>query len=407
MPSSTAKAFEAADRPAGSVTRILVDDRCLRRPATGVANYLVNVVKAWPSQSSLRLEGLWTGVRSGPAAPAISDPDYPPLRLVPLSRLRPPAGAIFRPWWARRVVQLWEARKLARSFRGADFRACFAPNHLAVPCGGPVVTTIHDLSVLEYPQWHPADRVRLWQANLAASMAATTHWIAVSDFTAGRMSDVLGIAHDKITVIPSAARPLTYPSVAQLPSLRAAMRLPDRYLLHLGTIEPRKNLPVLLDAWQALPPEFRRNCRLVLAGGAGWGTGDFWPALANHPVADEVLMSGYVTDAQAAALLTGASALLLPSHYEGFALPILEAMACGTPVVCSTAPALCETAGSAALCVSADDPAAWAEAMRRACEDESWRLHMSDLGKARAAEFSWARTAAAHEAVLARVAQAF
>ncbi|HAU36189.1 MAG TPA: hypothetical protein DCX07_00545, partial [Phycisphaerales bacterium] len=97
--------------------------------------------------------------------------------------------------------------------------------------------------------------------------------------------------------------------------------LPRRFLLHLGTLEPRKNLVTLLDAWSLLPEDFRREVRLVLAGGVGWGAGVFWSELVNHPAAGEVLVSGYVSDADAAMLLSAALAVIVPSRYEGFGLP--------------------------------------------------------------------------------------
>jgi len=308
------------------------------------------------------------------------------------------------PWWVRRIAQKSRVTWFAHRFRRGGYVACFEPNHLAIPCVGPTVTTIHDLSVLEHPEWHPVDRVRQWQRSLAPSVASTTRWIADSDFSARRMTELLAIPSERITVIPLAARPLRYPTAEALAAGRGRMNLPERYLLHLGTIEPRKNLRCLLDAWSRLNADLRRGCRLVLAGGAGWGRPDFWRGLAEHPMAGEVLCTGYISDEQAAWLLAGASGLLQPSWYEGFGLPILEAMACGTGVVCSTAEALVETAGGAADSVDADDVPGWSEAMTRALEDESWRSAMARSGPARAAEFSWATAAAAHAALLADVA---
>lgn len=383
--------------------RFLVNDRCLLSPATGVATYLRNVLAFWPADSALRPAGFWTDLDALRPPPApIAEPR--PLRLEPLRELQPPSGLSGRaPWWARRIVQKARAASFARRFRRGGYAAYFEPNHLAFPCGGPTVTTIHDLSVLEHPAWHPTDRVRQWEASLAASLAATTRWVAVSNFTARRMEAVMAVPTGRITVIPSAARPLRYPTSRELAAGRRTLNLPDRYLLHLGTIEPRKNLQALLEAWGRLPAEARQRCPLVLAGGVGWGRTEFWRGLKDHPMADEIRCTGYASDEQAAWLLAGAAALLAPSRYEGFGLPILEAMACGTPVICSRAEALVETAGNAAAFVDADDVPGWSEAMLRAVKDARRREALGQAGLRRAAEFSWAKSAAAHEALLAGV----
>jgi alpha-1,3-rhamnosyl/mannosyltransferase len=210
------------------------------------------------------------------------------------------------------------------------------------------------------------------------------------------MVKVLGISHDKIEVIPLAARELPYPPVEKLPEVRTAMGLPQQYFLHLGTVEPRKNLSTLLDAFGALPQRMRRDCPLVLAGRMGWGDADFWRQILEHPVASEVLTCGFVGDRPAAALAAGARAMLIPSHYEGFGLPVLEAMACGTPVICSQAQALVELASPAALAVRAPDVQGWTMAMERIIQEESLVAELRKASLRRAADFAWEKTAARH-----------
>jgi len=287
--------------------------------------------------------------------------------------------------------------------RRKRYCAYWEPNHLAARCNGPTVTTILDLSVLEHPRWHPSDRVAQWRADLARSIGNTDAFIAISEFTKSRMVNLLRIDAERITAAPLAGRPLPYPRVDSLDLARARAGLPETYLLHLGTLEPRKNLAVLLDAYRRLPTKMRHRCPLILAGGAGWGEPAFWTRLLTHPVADEVLATGYVSDPAAAILLAGATAVMVPSLYEGFGLPILEAMACSAPVVCSTAKAFVEVAGDAAAMCDPSDTGAWTRAMRRAIEDDDWRRKAGAAGAERAKQFSWRRTARLHAEVFRKL----
>ncbi|MCY2927365.1 MAG: glycosyltransferase family 1 protein, partial [Planctomycetota bacterium] len=203
---------------------------------------------------------------------------------------------------------------------------------------------------------------------------------------------VLSLPPDRITVIPLAPRwpgPMT-PAPARLASL------PEIYFLHLGNLEPRKNLLVLLDAWQLLPARLQENAALVLAGPLGSGDAAYWATLRDHPAAPAVRVAGYLGDRDVHALLTGATALLAPSRYEGFGLPILEAMACDTCVIHSSAGAYPEVAADAASSVDPDDVDGWAATIHRTAEDSAWRAGRILAGRRRTAEFSWQRTAANH-----------
>jgi alpha-1,3-rhamnosyl/mannosyltransferase len=198
---------------------------------------------------------------------------------------------------------------------------------------------------------------------------------------------------------------MPYPPTEQLPQVRAALGLPQQYFLSLGTLEPRKNLPTLLDAFAALPQRMRRDCPLVLAGPVAWGDMDFWRRMFDHPIAGEVMTCGFVGDRHAAALTAGARAMLIASHYEGFGLPVLEAMACGTPVICSQAQALLEVASSAALAVGATDVQGWTTAMTRVIREESLVAELSKASLRRAADFAWEKTAAKHADYMAQKLQ--
>ena len=242
-----------------------------------------------------------------------------------------------------------------------------------------------------------------WQADIQASLAATTHWVAVSQFTSRRMTELLGIGPDRITVIPLAARSLGFPSAEAMAEVKTRLHLPENYLLHLGDIQPRKNIEIILEAYATLPAAQRQQFKLVLCGRPAWGDRAFWKRLAGHRAAGEVLMTGHVDDATVAALLKGAVGLLSASRYEGFGLPLLEAMSCRTAVICSRIEGFVEVAGAAAHVVDCDDVQGWASAMKRILADPEWRTELAARGSQRAAEFSWKATVQRHVDLIRQV----
>ncbi len=393
---------------------ILTNDRLLYRPRSGVAVYLANVLAHWPADARLRPQGLrarkthQNGTCSSDAPGMGAGPANAPSRgawggriaLTTLRALvttnRPHVGFPF----ALRRMHGWYQDRAMRAGAARDrFAAVFEPNCLAAETGLPTVATMHDLSVIEHPNWHPASRVRQWEQRLNRSLRATDHWIAVSRFTAERMAQLLGIGSTPVSVVPLAPRPLPYPGEDDVAAARAASGLPDRYFLALGNLEPRKNLGVLLDAYARLPPIVQRTHHLVIAGRPSWGDPRFWRRLAEHPISDRVLATGFVSDEQAAVLLAATDAVLVPSHYEGFGLPILEAMACARPTVCSDIPTFREVAADAALHVDPGDPAAWCSALFRLADDPVFAAELGQRGQCRARAYCWPRTSRSHAEV--------
>ncbi len=385
-----------------SGTEILVNDRCLYRGGTGVAMYLWNVLHHWPADAPLRPLGFCSRLlgRAHPPPPssraAGTDQALQPQPLARLSAARRPPRRV--PHLARRGIQSLYAAAFRSVARCDRYAATFEPNHLPVDTRLPAVTTVHDLSVLEHPQWHPADRVAWYRADLAKALRATRRWITPSQFTAGRMVELLRVPPREITVIPEAPRPMLAP--ADAPGIEG---LPSRYLLHLGTLEPRKNIPVLLEAWSRIPASQREDAALVLVGGLGWGSEAFWRDLVEHPAAGEVLACGYVPDSLTVQLLSGAAALVAPSLYEGFGLPLVEAMAAETPVICSEIPVFREVAGEAATLLDPQDADAWAHAMQTALNDGQWRAEHRQTGRRRVRRFTWKAAAESHLKVMREI----
>ncbi len=278
------------------------------------------------------------------------------------------------------------------------------------------VFTLHDLIFLFHPETHkPMNR---WFLTLMMPrfLRAADAIIAVSECTKRDAVRCYGIPEEKITVIYEGVNPRFRPADPEaIAAVRQKYGLPERFILYVGTIEPRKNLTALLEAYTALmerpaPCALRPatcdlrpatcdlrpatcDLRLMIVGKKGWLYEGFFRKLRELGLEDRVIFTGYVPDEDLPALYSAADLFVFPSLYEGFGLPVLEAMACGVPVVCSSTSSLPEVAGDAALLVPPTDVRALTEAMERALTDERLRARMRARGLERARRFSWERAA--------------
>ena len=269
-------------------------------------------------------------------------------------------------------------------------------DHVPMPFQGPTVLTIHDLSFIHYPETHP--KARLWYLDkyFYSRLNWVSQFITVSVVIQKEMMKYLSIPQSSITVIPLGVsnqfRP--HPERDSICSLKKYGLTPQSFLLYVGAIEPRKNLSVLLRAYAALPSSVRKEKPLVLAGGSGWLMEELDEQIQKLKIHSTVLKLGYVPTEDLPALYSGAVAFIYPSLYEGFGLPPLEAMACGTPVIISNAPALQEVTGKAAIQLDPYDVEGLTEAIHLVISSPEVRESMrkSDLERARC--FSWEKTAA-------------
>jgi glycosyltransferase involved in cell wall biosynthesis len=269
-----------------------------------------------------------------------------------------------------------------------------ATEHLLMSLRGvPSVLTVHDLIFRRYPAHHkPLNR---WYLNLTMPLYCrrATRIIAVSEQTKRDIVEAYAIPAGKITVIYEAAAPGFQPQSAEnVASARDRYQLPERYLLSVGTVEPRKNLGRVLTAFERLRAEGLVDA-FVIVGKRGWLYDDFFAQLERSPAKQAVIFPGWVEDADLPAIYAGASTVAFPSEFEGFGLPALEGMACGAPVVCSNTSSLPEIAGDAALLIdptSADEIAA---ALRRVLTEPALAEELRRRGHAQAARFSWERAA--------------
>jgi alpha-1,3-rhamnosyl/mannosyltransferase len=268
-------------------------------------------------------------------------------------------------------------------------------NFIPLPCDYPTVATLHDLSVVLHPEWHPADRVAYFDKHFQRSLSRCVHFLAISEFGRQEVIRRLNIPPERVTRTYMGIRPGLAPQQgAEVARVLHQLNLPAQYLLYLGTIEPRKNLLVLLRAYCALPEGLRAEWPLLLVGSWGWNTADVAAYLHDEARHRGVIHLGYVAEENVAALYNGARALVFPSLYEGFGLPPVEMMACGGAVLASNAGALVETVGSQAHLVDPHDVDGWHKAMRRVLEDDDWWHALRDGAVGVARPYTWDRCAA-------------
>jgi alpha-1,3-rhamnosyl/mannosyltransferase len=297
---------------------------------------------------------------------------------------------------------------LSLGFRAACCRGRFdlyhEPNFMPLAGGVPTVITVHDLSVLLHPEWHPSDRVRLYERQFRQGLAAACHVIADTRAVREEVIANLGVPGHRVTAVHLGVGPeyLTADASAA-DEARRALGLPEEYLLFVGTIEPRKNVATLVRAYRDLPATLRARCPLILAGGWGWKAN----AVAELVRADHgVVHLGYTPEQYIPGLYAAARALVYPSLYEGFGLPPLEMLATGGAVLASTDPALQEVVGRHGHFTPPLDVAGWRDALARAITDDDWLAEVRQGGRLHAASLTWERCAAATASVYKAVCDA-
>jgi alpha-1,3-rhamnosyl/mannosyltransferase len=364
--------------------RIAFNASILRAPRTGIGQYVAELVGALEEVDGLELE-LFDGWDWGGELPAAPLPGYSKLSGL-AKRMLPNAYKL------RRAVQQRRFERGARQLLPALYHE---PSLWPFEFDGPMVMTLHDLAHVHFPETLPIDRLREIERQIDGGLARAAKVMVDSQFIADEVTHHYGVSADRLVVAPLGHSERFRPrSIEQLGvALESHGQQPRQYLLCIGTLEPRKNLQLAIDSYLALPEALRRRYPLLIAGMPGWRHAQLRGSLQRALASGQVRLLGYQHDDALAELLAGARLLLFPSLYEGFGLPVLEAMASGTPVVLSRRAALPEVAGGAGVYVDPEDVQGCTSTLRHLLEDEAHWQACRSAGLARAQEFSWTRCA--------------
>jgi glycosyltransferase involved in cell wall biosynthesis len=363
--------------------RVGIDGRAFASPAAGVRRYVSELVPALlASDESLKLVALGGSADSVPAGVQhISESWHPPTNLG------------------------WATIGLPRAARRAAVNLIHAPAYTApLHAAVPTVLTIHDVSYERHPEWYPYRRDWLRRTFYRGSARAAAHILTDSEFSRGEIAAAYGISPQRITVAPLGVSPIFGEGHAPAGSLPTGVAMP--FLLHVGDLHERRNLSTvvraLLDARRRLAPT---PLSLVLAG-VDRGVGARLVAMtADDGGSETVVRLGTVSEPTLRALYHGAAALVYPSRYEGFGLPLVEAMASGTPVLAARAASIPEVVGESGILLDPDDPKRWADAIVQVMTDAVLRARLRADGLARGAMFTWERTARITHDVYRRVVE--
>ena len=378
--------------------RIGLDGLPLTAPKTGVGHYTFELARALANiEPANQFEIVYPStyptigpVDDGNEAPVPDDSSHNLPDNLKLRRVR--VGPLGRHWWSAGLPRYVRRGKLDL-FHGTNYD---------VPLWrrSATVLTIHDLSYFVHPETHEKRSVRRARRRLPVMARAADAVITPSESVRSEVCEYLKTVPEKVFAIPEAARACFRPlAFAETADVRRRLGVADDFLLTVGTLEPRKNLSVLVNAFEEVA-RTRPQCKiqLVIAGGRGWLSGPLFAAIEKSPARNRILLTDYLHDEDLRALYASCRAFIYPSMYEGFGLPPLEAMACGAPVIASRISAIAETTGDAAWFFDPQDIGDLAQNILQLVDDDNEESkenarRLSVVGRRRAAEFSWEKTA--------------
>lgn len=360
--------------------RIALNAWSLLSPHTGIASYTRNLALALEGSGAVNLRYFY--------GHGWSDE----LRTTPM-----PGMGTVKSWVKKIVPRPYALMRFVQQQRfdmGVRRQACdlyHEPSFLPFRFDGPTVITIHDLSPLRFPETHPEQRVREFSEQLPKAIDRAARIIVDAESVRQEIMTTFGVPPERVQAIhlgvSAEYRPRSPSEMA--PVLERHQLVPGGYLLAVGTLEPRKNLLRTIDAYTGLPQKLRSSTPLVIAGMRGWLAQDLESRIRQYEQRGEVRWLGYVPADELPLLYSGAAMLVYPSLYEGFGLPVLEAMASGIPVITSNRASLPEVAGDVGVMINPEDFGELRTHMQRLLEDRAEAGRLGRLGIERARLFTW------------------
>ncbi len=364
--------------------KLILNADAISAPLSGIGRYTWELATRLPRHADVEQLSLFSANRWFDTADQVLDANR---MIASARRALPFKGLLLRAYGIQRSLAY---RFTSRHLRG---HLLHSPNYILMPHDGPSVTTVHDLSILRFPQYHPRERVEFMKRHMRKSIDQAQAIITDAKAIRDEVIAEYGLDPKRVHAVPLGVDSAYHPRPAEAlqQQLDRWQLKADGYLLSVATLEPRKNLAGLLDAWQRLSPNLRRRYPLCLAGPPGWLNEALENRLRSLEQKGEIRRLGFVAESELPLLYSAARAFALPSFYEGFGLPVLEAMASGVPVLTSNCSSLPEVAGGAGLLVDPNDDQALLLGLQTLLEDEPWRAQARARGLQRATELSWER----------------
>lgn len=360
-------------------------------PLTGIGRYayeLASRLGRVPTFTELRFLSAWRWVEFGQKHDAVV-----PAALAPPEWLAVPRRWLASKAWAIDPYDFVSERRRARLLQSARGSIYHSPNYFLAPHDGSSVATVHDLSISRFPDTHPAARRRYFDLAFERSLQRASMLITVSETVRQELIVDFSVSPDRVRAVlngvDSSFRPMAEQDTRLV--LHKYGLVHGGYTLSVATVEPRKKLDRLMTAYARIPSALRQAYPLVLIGASGWLSGPLQKLIDQARAEGWLHFLGYVPQRELPALYAGARGYAMTSIYEGFGLPVLEAMASGIPVLTSNVSCMPEVAAGAALMAYPDDIDQLTEQLTRLLTDEEWRRQAVPLGLARARELTWER----------------
>ncbi len=365
--------------------KILVDAIPMTGLLTGIARYLRNMYSAMAVMNHVEVSYL-TGKKLVYDMPLLADSEKWQKSRGAVWNL--PTPLVF----SLRSVRWLRYESILRGICRENFfdlyhETAYVPAKLTAI---PTIYSMYDLSLRRFRETHPRERVWFFDFFFKRRLSFSSHILTISEFIRQEIIEAFNISPEMVTSIPLAPDPLFGPrSVDEVKRVKEQYLLPESYLLFVSSLEPRKNIDLLIEAMQAVSTDIP----LVLVGWNGWGNKEWLKKIKSSGLKSRIHITGHVSDNDLVAIYNGATALVYPSLYEGFGLPIIEAMACGCPVICSNAASMPEVAGDAAILINPARSDELAAAIETIVYDIEAGNTLMKRGLKQASSFSWEQTA--------------